>query len=129
LRDIGIILTAQERMVEVSEVDTPDDEDATPASYMFVPDLPRGARSATNQIVDVIGRVYTVKGEFEKKYRVKGSDEVKTKMVEGIQRRLWIGPHDLYDTGYRSSLVLPEFIHEPTVNSLIQVMREGKVKI
>lgn len=129
LREVGIIITAQERMIEVTELDTPDDEDAAAVSYMFVPDLPKGARSAVNQMVDVIGRIYTVRGTFEKKVRVKKGDKIvtKTKEVEGVQRRMWIGPHETYDTGYRSSFVLPDFIKEPTVETLISTMREGKV--
>lgn len=129
LRDVGIILTSQERMVEVVEVDTPDDEDAAAASYMFVPDLPKGARAAVNQMVDVIGRIYVVRGTFEKEFKSKKNPgKVITKEIEGIQRRLWIGPHENYDTGYRSSFVLPDYIREPTVGSLISTMREGKVK-
>lgn len=128
LRNVGIILTAQERMIEVTEMDDIGDEDATPASFMFVPDLPKGARSAVNQMVDVIGRIYTVRGEFEKKFKKRGTDEVITKTVEGIQRRLWIAPHDTYDTGYRSSFILPDFIKEPTVSGLMSTMRQGKVE-
>jgi hypothetical protein len=48
--------------------------------------------------------------------------------VEGPQRRLWIAPHELYDTGYRSEFVLPDFVPDPTVPRLIKLMREGRVE-
>lgn len=125
LRDVGVILTAQERMVEIVNMeDMGDDEDATPAGYMYVPDLPKGSRAPLNQIVDVIGRIYVVRGDFTKK--VKRNGEVIEKEVKS-QRRLWIGPHEMYDTGYRSGYELPEFLKEPTVPSVVRAMREGKV--
>lgn len=125
LRHLGIIITAQERMREV-EASGEEDEDADIASYVFVPDVSNGARSSLNGIVDVIGRLYIVRGEFPKQFKRRGSDEVVTKMVDGVHRRLWIGPHNSYDTGYRSGFTLPDYISEPTVPRLIQVMREGK---
>ena len=126
LRDIGVIITAQERMREV-EASSEEDDDAGNASFVFVPDVPAGVRSSVNSIVDLIGRIYTVRGEFRKQYRDKATGKVITKEVTGIQRRLWVGPHNSYDTGYRSEFVLPDFIPEPTVPKLIQVMRNGKV--
>lgn len=127
LRDIGLIFTAQERMEVIEEIDDTltEDEDATPAGYMFVPDLPKGARSGMNQVVDLIGRIYIVKGEFEVTKVVKGKKVTKTTT---IQRRLWVGPDDRYDTGARSSYVLPDFIENPTVASVVAAMREGKTK-
>lgn len=129
LRNVGIILTAQERVVEIESMeDLGDDDDATPASYMYVPDLTKGARAPLNQIVDVIGRIYVVRGEFEVKRRVKQGDKVvvKTSTVN-TQRRLFVGPHEMYDTGYRSGFSLPDYIKEPTVASLGRALREGKV--
>jgi len=125
LRDVGVILTAQERMVEIVNMeDMGDDDEATPAGYMYVPDLPKGARGPLNQIVDVIGRIYVVRGDFTRKIRRKGEViEVETKS----QRRLWIGPHEMYDTGYRSGFELPDFLKNPTVPSVVKAMREGKV--
>jgi hypothetical protein len=125
LRDIGVILTAQERMREV-EAPSEEDEDAGDTSYIFVPDLPAGVRSAVNSMVDVIGRMYTVRGEFPKKFK-KPDGTVVTKNVDGVHRRLWIGPHNSYDTGYRSEFILPDYITEPSVPRLLQAMREGKV--
>jgi len=127
LRDIGIIFTAQERMEIIEEVDDTlnEDEDATPAGYMFVPDLPKGARSGMNGVVDLIGRIYIVKGEFEVQKVIKGKTVTRS---TNIQRRLWVGPDDRYDTGARSSFVLPDFIENPTVASVVAAMREGKTK-
>lgn len=130
LRHIGIILTAQERTVEIENMeDLGDDEDAAPASYQYVPDLTKGARSPLNQVVDLIGRIYVVRGEFTTKRRVRIADgKVVVKELESkIQRRLFIGPHDMYDTGYRSGYELPDFIKEPTVATLNAALREGKV--
>jgi hypothetical protein len=126
LRDIGIIFTAQERMEIIEEVDDTltEDEDATPAGYMFVPDLPKGARSGMNGVVDLIGRIYIVKGEFEVKKILKGGKEVTR--TTNMQRRLWVGPDDRYDTGARSAFVMPDFIENPTVASVVAAMREGK---
>jgi hypothetical protein len=121
LRDIGIIITAQERMREVEGLSEQDDE-AENVAFIYVPDLPNGARGTVNSIVDVIGRIYTVRGEFTR--RVKQGDEIKT-IEYNVQRRLWIGPHESYDTGYRSEWVLPDFVREPTIPKLITVMREG----
>lgn len=129
LRNVGLILTAQERVVEIENMeDLGEDGDATPASFMYVPDLTKGARAPLNQIVDVIGRIYVVRGDFEVKRRVKQGDKVVTKTTPvHTQRRLFVGPHEMYDTGYRSGFVLPDFIKEPTVASLGRALREGKV--
>jgi hypothetical protein len=129
LRNIGIVLTAQERMVEIENMeDLGDDDEATPAGYMYVPDLSKGARAPLNQIVDVIGRIYVVRGDFTVKKRIKVDGVPKVKSVETkSQRRLWIGSHEMYDTGARSDFELPDFIKNPTVGSVVRAMREGKV--
>jgi len=127
LRHIGIVLTAQERMeIIVNMEDYEGDEEASAAGHMYVPDLPKGARSSLNQVVDVIGRIYVVRGEFESRYRDPKDQEVKTRTVTK-QRRLWIGPHEMYDTGIRSGFELPDYITNPTVPRLVRAMREGKV--
>jgi hypothetical protein len=126
LRSMGLIITTQERMREV-EASGEEDDDVGAVSHVFVPDLPAGVRSSVNSIVDVIARIYTVRGEFPRQFKKRGSDEVITKMVEGVHRRLWLGNHNSYDTGYRSEYVLPDFISEPTLPKLIQLMKEGKV--
>lgn len=129
LRHIGMIITAQERVVEVENMeDLGDDDDASPSSYQYVPDLTKGARSPLNQVVDLIGRIYVVRGDFTITRRVRVGDKITTKEVESkIQRRLFIGPHEMYDTGYRSGFELPDFIKEPTIASLNRALREGKV--
>lgn len=130
LRNVGIILTAQERVVEIENMeDLGDDDDATPASFMYVPDLTKGARAPLNQIVDVIGRIYVVRGEFDVKRRVKVEGKVVTKTIQTkVQRRLFVGPHEMYDTGTRSGFTLPDYIKEPTVASLGRALREGKTE-
>ena len=125
LGHIGVIITAQERMIEIEDPGE-SDEDAEAVAAMFVPDLPKGVRGACNSIVDVIGRLYTVRGTFPKQFRKRGTEEYITKEVDGIHRRLWIGPHASYDTGYRSDFNLPDFISEPSVPRLVRTMREGK---
>jgi hypothetical protein len=129
LRSTGLIFTAQERVVEIKDMeDMGDDDDATPASFMYVPDLTKGARAPLNQVVDLIGRIYVVRGEFTTKRRVKQGDKVVIKEVESkIQRRLFVAPHEMYDTGYRSGFDLPDFIHNPTVASVGRALQQGKV--
>jgi AAA domain-containing protein len=124
LRHLGVIISAQERMREVESSE--EDDEALNPSFVFVPDLPAGVRSSVNSIVDVIGRIYTVRGSFKKRVREKSTGEIKT-IEYDVQRRMWIGDHNSYDTGYRSEYVLPDFIPEPSVPKLVKVMREGKV--
>lgn len=109
--DMGVVYTAQERMIEAS--DSEEDEDAESEGAMYVPDLPKGVRGMVNSLVDVIGRIYVVKVE------IKG--EVKA------QRRLWISESVKYDTGYRSDFTLPEMLKNPTVPRLTRLMREGSL--
>lgn len=129
LRNVGLILTAQERVIEIENMeDLGEDEDATPAAYQYVPDLTKGARAPLNQIVDVIGRIYVVRGDFEtSKIVQRGDKKVRVKTTSTKQRRLFVGPHEMYDTGYRSGFELPDYIKEPTVASLGRALREGKV--
>lgn len=124
LSHLGVIITAQERMREV-EVSSEEDADADSAGHVFVPDVPNGVRSAVNSIVDVIGRIYTVRGEFKKRVRDRESGEIRT-IEYNVQRRLWIGTHGSYDTGYRSEFELPDSINDPTIPKLIKVIKEGK---
>lgn len=129
LQNIGIIITTHERVVEIDNMeDLGDDEDASPTAYQYVPDLTKGARAPLNRVVDLIGRIYVVRGDFTIKRRVRSGGKVIEKEVETkIQRRLFVAPHEMYDTGYRSGYSLPDFIKEPTVASVIKAMREGKV--
>lgn len=102
---MGVVFTAQERMLSLDSGDSDEDDEST----YFVPDLPAGVRGAVNSIVDVIGRIYTVRVE------IKG--ETRT------QRRLQIGPHERYDTGYRSDFNPPDMIKNPTIPKLISTLR------
>lgn len=128
LRSVGIVFTASERVIEIEAMeDLGEDDEAAPSSYQYVPDLSPGARSPLNQVVDVIGRIYVVRGEFQHKRRVKVADKVVIKTsTTSTQRRLFVAPHEMYDTGYRSGFILPDFIKEPTVASLGRALREGK---
>lgn len=111
--DMGVVFTAQERMMSMDAGDSDDDDETT----YFVPDLPAGVRGAVNSIVDVIGRIYVVRIEDPK-------DPEKMK----AQRRLQIGPHERYDTGYRSDFVLPDMLKYPTIPKLLKLMYEGSLK-
>lgn len=124
LRSMGVIVTAQERIREVPGSE--EDEDAVNTEFVFVPDLTNGVRSAVNSIVDVIGRIYTIRGDFKRRVRDSKTKEIKT-IEYHVQRRLWIGDHASYDTGYRSEFDLPDYIVNPTAPKLVQVMRQGKV--
>lgn len=111
----GVIYTAQERMLVEGEFADEDEEVENP-SVQYVPDLPKGIRSEANAIVDVIGRLYIV--------NVEKNDGTKV-----AQRRMWIGPSEVYDTGYRSDWgPLPEFLKSPTVGRLVKLIRTGSTK-
>jgi len=104
---LGVIFTANERMVENSD-DSEEDEDVEGVSALFLPDLPKGVRGSITSMVDVIGRLYIVKNDDGK-----------------AERRLWIGESLKYDTGYRSDYTLPDFIRNPTIPKLVRLMRTG----
>ncbi|QZD97753.1 RecA-like DNA recombinase [Gordonia phage Pons] len=102
----GKIYTAQERMIEAG--DGEEDEDAESTMVQYVADLPKGIRSTVNGLVDVIGRIYVVKDDEDK-----------------IVRRLWLESSAVYDTGYRSEYVLPQYLSNPTVPRLIRAVKTG----
>jgi hypothetical protein len=112
LRGFTVVFTAQERMITADSGDNEEDDEST----FFVPDLPNGVRAALNSIVDCIGRLYVVHVE------VKGETKV--------QRRLQIGIHERYDTGFRSDHgdKIPEFIRYPTLPKLEKLLLTGSVK-
>jgi len=116
---MGVIYTAQERQETAGEFDE-SDTDVEHAEVRWVPDLPKGVRSAVNAIVNAIGRVYTVRIEHPTK-----ADQIIT------QRRLWIGPSEQFDTGIRSkvkgNVIIPDYIKNPTVGKLLEVMETGTV--
>lgn len=126
LRNIGIVITAQEKMVGVTELDdTTDDEDYTPTSYQYIVALPKGARAPLNAMVDLTGRIYVVRGEFSRRVKRNG----KTTIEEYTkQRRLLIGPDEMYETGFRSEYPLPDIIEDPTVNRVVRALRTGVIK-
>jgi hypothetical protein len=111
--DKGVIYTAHERQ------DAPflaeEDEEVEEVTSTLVPDLPKGVRGAINGLVDVIGRLYVVQIEDEDGNRKP-------------ERRLWIGPSDSYDTGYRSDYELPPMIRKPTIPKLVRLMADGELK-
>lgn len=114
---INVIYTAQERMISGNE-DLESDE-TEESSVFFVPDLPAGARGSVNSIVDVIGRLYVAKAQFK---NPKGGEP-----IEKNQRRLWMGIHSAYDTGFRSEFELPDILKSPTVPRLVKLIEEGVV--
>lgn len=117
---INVIYTAPERVETGNWNDGDEDDDVDTAAAKFVPDLPKGARGALNDIVDVIGRIYVV--------RIKGKNRKTGKEVTVVRRRLWINPSDVYDTGYRSKHKLPDYLASPTIPRLEQLISTGKVE-
>jgi hypothetical protein len=117
--NMGVLFTCHERVKVVggSFGDEEDDENED-LTTMWVPDLPDGVRGHVNGLVDVIGRLYWARV----KVRSKSTKEVK----EIKQRRLWIGNHERFDTGVRSDWDMPDFVRNPTVPKLVQLMLEGE---
>lgn len=116
---MGIVYTAQERLIDTTSEGL-EDEDAEETSYMFVPDLPKGVRGTLNSVVGVIGRLYVVKATV--KVRTKDGEVIEK---QKNQRRLWIGDHVAYDTGFRSEFNLPPMLKDPTVERLTNLIRKG----
>lgn len=113
---MNVIYTTGDRL-DAAGFNDDEDEDSEAAEAKFVPDLPKGARASVEQIVDVIGRIYTVPVVV-----TKNGKEIKAR-----QRRLWISPSDKYDTGYRSEHRLPDYLPTPTVERLVTLITDGKV--
>jgi AAA domain len=107
---MGVIYTAQERTLKVQTGDDEEDSDQD-SPVLYVPDLPDAVRGAVNSLVDVIGRLYVVRTEVDGKPKA--------------VRRLQVGTHERYDTGYRSDYELPEVVRNPTVGKLVKLMQEG----
>jgi hypothetical protein len=109
---MNVVFTAQERMMVADYGDNEEDEETT----YFVPDLPNGVRGALNSVVDCIGRLYVVRVD------VKGEEK--------NQRRMQIGVHERYDTGFRSDYGedLPAMIRYPTIPKLTRLLATGSVK-
>lgn len=105
--EMGVVYTCQERMESYDAGDSDEDDEST----FFVPDLPKGVRGMGNALVDVIARLYVVRVDINGKLKP--------------QRRLQIGAHERYDTGYRSDYELPDMVKNPTLPKLVQMMLEG----
>jgi hypothetical protein len=112
---MGVVYTAQERMKTYDFDDDDTDSDVESSDYLMVPDLPDSVRGAVNSLVDVIGRLYTV--------RLTPEDPEKPPRTV---RRLYVGVHDRYDTGFRSEYTLPEVIRNPTIPQIVKMMSEGE---
>lgn len=108
---MNVAYTMQEKMITAGN-SFDDDEDAENEEAFFVPDLPNAVRSTINSYAEVIGRLYVV--------------TVEVKGVEKKQRRLQIGLHDKYDTGFRSDFVLPDMIKMPTLPKLVALIENGE---
>lgn len=106
---MGVVFTAQERMMSMDAGDSDEDDEST----FFVADLPASVRSEVNGLVEVIGRIYTT--------------PVETKNGPRTQRRLQIGVHQRYDTGYRSDFLLPDVVKNPTIPKLVSLITTGKL--
>ena len=104
-----VYYTSQEKMI-TSGNSFDDDEDAGETDAFFVPDLPNSVRSTINSLAEVIGRLYVV--------TIDGKDGNPVK-----QRRLQIGLHEKYDTGFRSDFALPDMIKRPTLPKLVALMQ------
>lgn len=115
---LSVIYTAQERIV--SGNDDMEADETNESSVFFVPDLPAGARGAVNSNVDVIGRLYVAKAQFKNPQDPDGVP------IEKNQRRLWIGIHPQYDTGFRSEYDLPDMVKAPTVKKVTELILAGK---
>lgn len=107
---MNVYFSSQERMI--GGTDTDDDEDSETSDVFYVADLPAAPRATINAFAEVTGRLYTARIE------VKGK-EVK-------QRRLQIGEHPKYDTGFRSDWALPDMIKRPTLPALVKLIEEGE---
>jgi AAA domain len=114
-RDMGVIFTAQERIVSDDEGggDTEDEDSEAESKLRYVPDLPKGVRSSVTSLVDVIGRLYVVPDPDNE-----GKKE----------RRLWVEPHSSYDTGYRSSFILPPYIRKPSIPRIVRALEKGRIE-
>lgn len=119
LSNLGLIITSQERMIEVVEMGDADEEDEA-VTHRFVADVPDGCRSTVNSIVDIIGRMYIVRGEFERRFKKPDGEIVSRKTNK--EHRIWIGPHNLYDTGFRSEYDLPDFLPNPRVSTILEAI-------
>lgn len=115
---MNVYYTSQEKMMSADgkhDFSEDDDEDAEAPEAYFVPALPDGIRGYMNSQAEVIGRLYVVTIDNPKK---------EGELVK--QRRLQIGLHDKYDTGFRSDWSLPDVIKRPTLPKLVKLIEQGE---
>jgi len=121
---LGLIYTAGERILtnkqevegekSINNHSVNGDEEDIPVvdigtDIRYVPDLTDEVRRFIVGDVDLIGRLYATRDE------------------EGeLERRLWVAPHDAYDTGYRSLYRLPEYISRPSIPRIVTLLEKGK---
>ena len=110
---MNVYYTSQEKMMSEG-ITFDDDEDAEDSDAYYVPDLPNAVRGYMNSQAEVVGRLYVVNVE---------STKTPGKMIR--QRRLQIGLHEKYDTGFRSDFALPDMIKKPTLPMLAALMEQG----
>lgn len=114
---MNVYYTAQEKMMTADgkhDFSEDDDEDSMDVEAYFVPALPDGVRGYINSQAEVIGRLYVV-----------AVDDPKNADKKVKQRRLQIGLHDKYDTGFRSDWALPDVIRRPSLPKLVKLIEEG----
>jgi len=116
----NLVITVQEKAEKPkgSYDDEADEAAENTAKVRYVADLPPGVRATLYSEVEVIGRLYVARVRGRKR----GTDEI----VTVNQRRLWLAPHELYDTGARSEYQLPDFIKSPTLPKLVAAMTQGE---
>lgn len=105
-----VYYTSQEKMI-TSGNSYDDDEDAGETDAFFVPDLPNSVRGTINSLAEVICRLYVV--------------TIEGKEGPVKQRRLQIGLHEKYDTGFRSDFKLPDMNKRPTLPKLVALIEQG----
>jgi len=106
-----VYYTSQEKMI-TSSTSFDDDVDADATDAYFVAALPDGVRATINAMAEVIGRLYVV--------------TIEGKEGPVRQRRLQIGLHEKYDTGFRSDWSLPDMIKRPTLPKLVTLIEQGE---
>ncbi|MGH2803103.1 MAG: AAA family ATPase [Thermoleophilaceae bacterium] len=131
--DVGIIYTARERVISntteiegdkallngVESENTESEETPLDTPLRYVPDLPDQLRRYAVGQTELIGRLYVVQVQEST-----GGGGIVTKN----QRRLWVAPHDAYDTGYRAGYVLPQYISKPTIPKIVALLERGKLE-
>lgn len=119
---MGVIFIANERVLEIKAGDSSDRAlldseelegittvEETAGEVKWVPDLPNDARKYFVAELDIIGRLFVVPSSNGQRG----------------ERLLRLGPHALYETGYRSYYKLPETMTKPSIKRLVATI-QGK---